>query len=182
MKGFANRENWFLFASKSINLQCIEEISNIFHSIELDPKEASEIIIFLHKKYQIKRNDISPLIESQQKRLVQAKYEANFIAKKKKRQIIKSQPISKLVFAIKLTISYLDPIKDNLLSLLLINKEWNSSLSLLIYEKFLNVFQEDQKFKIKIWIKLLNPVKINKFIHKNRIIINRTHCLSIIMS
>lgn len=163
MKSFANKENWFLFASKSINLHCIEEISNIFHSIELDPKEASEIIIFLHKKYQIKSNDIAPLLESQQKRLVQAKYEANFISKKKKKPIINSQPISKQIFAIKLTISYLDPTKDALISLLSVNKEWNIALSLLVYEKFLNVFHEDQKFKIKIWIKLLNPVKIINF-------------------
>ena len=81
---FSNNDNWFLFQSKAINIQCIEEMNNIFHTLELDPNEASDILVNLFKKYQIKNNDIIPLLESQQRRLVQAKSELNCINRKKK--------------------------------------------------------------------------------------------------
>ena len=159
--GFSNQENWFLFAAKAINIQCIEEINNILHSIELDPKEASEILMYLYKKYQIKSNDIQPLLESQQKRLVQLKFEPNFIIKKKKKNIKKIEIIGISLFAVKMAISYLDIEKDGPVKLLLINKKWNSNLQLLIYERYLNRYNMTPNSKIKIWIKMLNPVRIN---------------------
>lgn len=154
----SNRDSWFSMVSKSINLQCIEELNNIFHAIDLDPREASEILIFLHKKYQIKVNDILPLVESQQKRFVQTKYESNLVFNKKRKSGSKLAAKSKQLFAIVQAISYLDPFKDSLISLLLVNKDWNKNLSQIIYEKCLNFFHLNQKYKIKIWIKILNPV------------------------
>lgn len=156
--GFNNSDNWINFASKAINIQCLEEINNILHSIEMDPKEASEILIFLYKKYQIKNNDILPLLESQQKRLVQLKYEPKFM-KKKKNPNKKIDFLGKDVFVLKLVMAYLDIRKDSPMKLLTVCKQWNQKLSIIVYEKLSNSTFLTPNQKIKVWIKLLNPVK-----------------------
>lgn len=153
-----NNENWFLFASKAINIQCIEEINQILHAIDLDPKEASEILIFLYQKYQIKQNDIIPLLESQQKKLIESKFEPYFFKRKKKNHK-KAKLLGKLLYSIKLSIPYLDIEKDFPIDLLLVSKTWKNALTLDIYERYLNICRINATLKIKIWIRLLNPVR-----------------------
>jgi len=174
-----NNDNWINFASKAINIQCIDEINNILHAIEMEPKEASEILIFLFKKYQIKSNDILPLLESQQKRLVQLKFEPNFV-KKKKKSNKKLESLGKELYVLKLTIPYLDIVKDSPVNVLLVCKKWNQKLASFIYEHYMNFHLMNTNLKTKIWIKVFNPVIF--YFHLKNSSFSRTHFRSTIMN
>lgn len=149
------KENWYMFMSKAIVAQTIEEISSYMAQIKLDPHNSTQIILQLFKTYNIKNNDVIQLVEAQQRRLIFEKNKTFFLRKGEK------EKKSSLIFAFQKAIVYLDWKKDKLFEFLRLSKDFQKELKPIINWLILYNYKQDADQKIKIWIQILNPVKFN---------------------
>jgi hypothetical protein len=142
-----------------IKLQVLDEINIFILHIDMDPNVASNILLSIANKLEIDEIALQNL-----KRLLEKKNNTSLRRKLQSRSHdhVKKHKKHGNLFAIRLAMDFLSP-RDNLLSLLLVNKKWKRCLEDIVYKIALSV-PDDRiglVYRLNVWLSILKVHHMN---------------------